>query len=167
MIAKNDLCVYIQGMNTLKKFNNCAQLCASLIIGFTPNVFAADTDARLMSIPPPPTLQAPSDDSKPVAAVSAPNKRSITIGTSKVTMPNVSVSAAKMPKLTTSNAGLFAAKDAGDAVSKQNSNTNAANEAKRAATQKAALFAPVITTTTWTFQQMSTDNTMYSTPLRK
>lgn len=171
MIAKNGLCVYIQGMNMLKKFNNCAQFCASLIIGFTPGAFAADPNAILMNIPPPPSLQNPISESRPAAAYGSANNRSATVGTNKKASPSSSDLAAAVPKLPNANASSFANKgkggDTNRAAFNQNANANAVNAATREAAKKAALNSPALATTTWSFQQMPAANTMYTMPLSK
>lgn len=152
----------------LKKFNNCALFFASLILGFTPAAFAADPDAMLMNIPPPPSLQNPATESRPAAAYGPANNRNATIGTNKKSSSNASVSTSAMPKLSNASASSFSNKGNTDrAVFNQNANANAVNAANREAAKKAALNSPTLATTTWSFQQMPAANTMYTMPLRK
>lgn len=156
----------------LKKFNNCALFCASLILGFTPGAFAADPNDILMNIPPPPSLKNPIAESRPVAKYGSANNRSATVGTNKKASPNSSASteAVPMPKLPNANASSFANKEKGGdtnrAAFNQNANANAVNAATREAAKKAALNSPALATTTWSFQQMPAENTMYTMPLR-
>ena len=154
-----------------KKFNNCAQLCASLILGFTPAAFAVEPDTILMNIPPPPSLQNPISENKPAVAYGSTNDRSATVGTNKKASSSLAASATTVSKVSNANAGSFLNKvkggNTGRAAASQNANTIVVNAAMREAEKKSDVQSRTLATTTWTFQQMPAENTMYTTPLRK
>ena len=158
MIAKYGVCVYIGRMKMSKQSTNIAQICASLIIGFTQISFAATEEPKLLDIPPPPSLQGSTNPAMP--SNSGNKVPAAAIGTSK------NEGSSGESKSNNSSQGVFAKASNGvSATSTQSDNANAVNAAAEAARRAAIPSTPV--GVLWINQVFPAANTMYSNPQRK